>query len=178
MKKLISPPSSIILYLIFLLLTLIIAFNLARSDKDTRFVHYQEVSFSTAWHYDYLNGMTGTTKLPNDLPQTDSSILILSNKIPTLTQPTSFFFRARHTAVKIYVGDKLMIDTYSTTKPNHFGLEGIVYHELLLLPENSGEMITIESYSQVSRYLTKPGNIYLGDRGVSPKSSALLFLFK
>ena len=183
MKKLISSQCSIILYLIFLILTLIIAFNLARSDKDNRFIDYSEISFNNPWQYDYLNGMTGTTKLPNDLPQTDSSILILSNRIPILTQPTSFFFRARHTAVKIYVGDKLMIDTYSSTNPNPCGLEGIFYHELLLLPENSGEIITIESYSDVSRYLTKPGNIYLGDRSsffmylISEKSQTLICAF-
>lgn len=135
-------------------------------------MHCPEIPFDNAWHYDYLNGITGTTKLPNDLPETDSSTLILSNKIPTLTKPTSFFFRARHTSVKIYIGDKLMINTYSTTHPNHFDLEGIFYHELLLLPENSGEAITIESHCEVSRYLTKPGNIYLGDRG-----SFFIYLF-
>ena len=134
MKTSFTKQRSIAIYCIFLLITCFLAYDFNGSPNDNRFESLEAHSFATPWFYDYLNGISGMTTLPNDLPQTDSHTLILKNKIPTLTTPTSFFFRARHTSVKIYLDDKLMIDSSLTTNPSHswFGIEGIFYYELFL----------------------------------------------
>ena len=167
MKKCWLNQCTIFIYFIFMTLVFLTAFIFTRPNIDHRFKQVEDITFPTLWEYDYGNGQIGMTKLPNDLPESTSTTLYLTNTIPKLSMPTSFFFRARHTVVKITLDSEVIIDQTTTFPSDSFwsSVDGIYYHEIPLTPEDEGKKLVIESHSDVPRYLTKPGNIYLGDRG-------------
>ena len=165
MKEFVRKKWHILLY--FLFLFLIFVGVLCHRSEDESFQIKEGIPFEQQWQYDFLEGTTGQCELPCDLPKTKSNTLILTNTLPVLQADTSFFFRVRHTAVRIYIGDKLMLDTISGHEEDldWSNLLGIYYQEIPVSVEDSGKPVRIESMCSTNHYLSSPGSVYLGDRG-------------
>lgn len=165
MKEFVRKKWHILLY--FLFLFLIFVGVLCHRSEDESFQIKEGIPFEQQWQYDFLEGTTGQCELPCDLPKTKSNTLILTNTLPVLRADTSFFFRVRHTAVRIYIGDKLMLDTISGHEEDldWSNLLGIYYQEIPVTVEDSGKPVRIESMCSTNHYLSSPGSVYLGDRG-------------
>lgn len=136
-------------------------------NHDEKFVEYDTVPFAENWQYDFLEGTSGITDLPADLPQNSSHTLVLKNTLPEVDHTVSLFFQVRHVAVKIYVDGELCVDTISCRDDNSLweDMIGLYYQEISITPEDSGKEIVIESFSNHKRYIASPGEVYLGDRG-------------
>lgn len=165
MKEMLRKKWNILLYFVFLLL--IFVGVLWHRSEDESFQIKEGIPFEQKWQYDFLEGTTGQCELPCDLPKTKSNTLVLTNTLPALQADTSFFFRIRHTAVRIYIGDKLVIDTISGHEDDldWSNLLGIYYQEIPVTVADSGKEVRIESMCSTAHYLSSPGSVYLGDRG-------------
>jgi len=163
----------ICMYYVFLILILVSVVKVNRTDTDDRFLEFDSIAFSDGWQYEFEGGDSGVTSLPVSSSLAKQGLnpechrLFLKNTIPKLDEKVSFFFRARHTAVRIYVDGKVVMDRLSEEKAEEkwYNLEGIFYHEIQLSPKDSGKELVIESYATAQYYLSTPGNVYLGDRG-------------
>lgn len=165
MKEFISKKWHILLYFLFIIL--IFAGVFLHKSGDESFRIREGVPFEQQWKYDFLEGTTGQCELPCDLPKTKSDTLILTNTLPDLQADTSFFFRIRHTAVRIWIGDRLIVDTISGNEDDldWSNLLGIYYQEIPVTVADSGKEVRIESSCSTNHYLSSPGSVYLGDRG-------------
>ncbi|MBO5522265.1 MAG: response regulator [Roseburia sp.] len=160
-----------ILYFLFLGITIIFLICAGSSGEDYRYIQYDEIPFGEPWDYLFSDGTAGETELPAQLEAGEAESLILTNVLPEIPEGTVFIYRSRHTSVKIYVGGELRYDQGlhsgdgSAVEDTIFPLPGNVWNEVMLLEEDSGKEIRIESTGIVQSYLEGPGSIYLGDRG-------------
>lgn len=160
-----------ILYFLFLGITIIFLICAGSSGEDYRYIQYDEIPFDEPWDYLFSDGTAGKTELPAQLKAGEVTSLLLTNVLPEIPEGTVFIYRSRHTSVKIYVGGELRYDQGlhsgdgSVVEDTIFPLPGNVWNEVMLLEEDSGKEIRIESTGIVQNYLEGPGSIYLGDRG-------------
>ena len=157
----------IVIYFIFIAITFCMVIFHDNGKNDDIFKEKGNIAFSSGWEYDFLNGISGVTDLPADLPKNNSNTLILKNTLPELDDSQSFFLRVRHVGVKIYVGDDLRVDTISGRKKKGLwdSMIGIYYQEVPVTSADSGKEIVMETQSKTQFYLKTPGAVYLGDRG-------------
>lgn len=166
-KKFLKEKWYIILYIVCFLVTCAALLVIRLNESDDTFIQEKEYAFSDDWYYYIPDGQCGFTSLPGKLPKTKCTTMTLSKTLPELETEETFVFRARHTFVKISVGDEVVFDnlTAAVEKNEWLGINGIEYIDIALQPEDSGKTITVESYTTEVRYLIKPGSVYLGDRG-------------
>ena len=171
MKAWIKEKWYIVLYFLFLGITICFLVHTGRSGEDYQFARYDGLTFEQPWTYLFSDGTKGETELPAQLTAGRVEELILENTLPRLPEGTEFVYRSRHTSVKIYVGEELRYDSLVQTGSNEqvkdtwFPLPGNIWNEVPLKTGDSGKEIKIISTGIVERYLKGPGNVYLGDRG-------------
>lgn len=167
MKGFLKQKWHVILYFVFIVMTILIIGVSFLAKEHTLFERLPEERWDSKWKYDLTEGTVGYTELPASLPKVDTDHIILTNTIPKLEKPTSFMFRIRHVNVNITVGGEKRLDQISEMNEinSWYLMPGIYYYEVMLYPEDSGKEIKIESVSSIKRYLFNPGAVYLGDRG-------------
>lgn len=166
MKDFFKEKWHIVLYFVFIVIAFcMVCFH--SDNQDEIFKEYDDIPFSKDWKYDFLEGTSGITDLPSDLPKNNSHTLILKNTLPEVDHRVSFFYRVRHVAVKIYVNGELRVDTISNRNNDALWEEmiGLYYQEIPITPADSGKEVVIEMTSNHMRYIASPGEVYLGDRG-------------
>lgn len=170
MKTFLKTKWYIILYFLFLILTLYFLVCAGNSGENYRYVQYDEIRFEKPWEYLFSDGTAGETELPAQLEAGDVESLTLVNELPEIPEGTVFIYRSRHTSVKIYIGGELVYDQTvhsgdgSKIEETLFPLPGNVWNEVRLSKEDAGKEIRIESTGIVQSYLKGPGSIYLGER--------------
>lgn len=166
MKDFLRRKWQVILYFILLFLSSVLILTTVGHGENNKFDMERGVQMADDWSYDMLNGKTGKTKLPAMLPDTDTGKMILSNVLPNIQNDMSFFFKARHTNVRIIIGDEVVYDQLSKTheKDTWLNMPGSVYVEVPISRSDSGKTIVIESYGSIKRYLINQGHTFLGDR--------------
>ena len=158
----------VMLYFFLMFLSLILLFATFGNKENSKIRNNNEVQFNTPWAYDMLNGKKGfVDNLPATLPDTDTKEMILSNTLTQIDRDISFFFKARHTKIRILIDGIVVYDQVnnSTERDTWLGMPGSIYHEIEVSRSDSGKQIVIESYCDIDRYLCSPGKAYLGDRG-------------
>lgn len=167
MKRILKYRTHIILYFLFLGITMLNIVLLWHCSGSENFEIAPEMDFSTNWNYEYDDGTSGSMNLPGKTPKTSSEFLVLSKQLPTITHDVSMFVWIRHTFDQIYVDDKLIIDHKNDMNPiaRYTGIGGLHFEEIKLTPADSGKIVSIHLNSSLAKYLSSPGQIYLGDRG-------------
>ncbi len=175
---------NIVLFFVFAGVVAVAVLYVSISGRDERvlFSTGNTVDISEDWKYEYSDGVSGTTALPGALPWNKSRIMTLSKTLPDVADNMYLIFRARHTFVRISIDGKVVIDRLSQAeeKNDWYTLEGLYYIEVPMSHEYSGKEIRIDSYSSEPKYLSRPGAIYLGERGtfvidhIDTKMSALI----
>lgn len=157
-----------VLFFVLFFLSFFFLFLAMQSGENYLYTRYEPLEFEKEWEYEFSDGTTGTTILPANLSAGDATRLTLTNTLPELTDNVTFIFRARHTIVKFYIDGKLVYDQEAdgrgAVKDTVFPLSGNVWNEVELDETDSGKTITIVSEGNVKKYLTSPGEVYLGDR--------------
>lgn len=171
----------IMVYFLFLGITICFLIHSGRSGEDYLFTRYDGLTFAKPWTYLFSDGTKGKTELPAQLTAGSVDELTLQNTLPELPEGVEFVYRSRHTSVKIYVGGELRYDSAAQisaaqgsvlqgdskeqVKDTWFPLPGNIWNEVPLTTADSGKEIKIVSTGITERYLKGPGNVYLGDRG-------------
>ena len=157
-----------VLFFVLFFLSFFFLFLAMQSGEDYLYTRYEPLKFEKGWEYEFSDGTTGTTTLPANLSAGDATSLTLTNTLPEITGDVTFVFRARHTIVKFYIDGKLIYDQEAdgrgAVKDTVFPLSGNVWNEVQLDASDSGKTITIVSEGIVKKYLTSPGEVYIGDR--------------
>ncbi len=171
----------IMVYFLFLGITICFLIHSGRSGEDYLFTRYDGLTFAQPWNYLFSDGTKGKTELPAQLTAGSVDELTLQNTLPELPEGVEFVYRSRHTSIKIYVGGELRYDSAAQisaaqgsvlqgdskeqVKDTWFPLPGNIWNEVPLTTADSGKEIKIVSTGITERYLKGPGNVYLGDRG-------------
>ena len=167
MKKRLIEKWHVIVYIVFLIISILMVISTMISKKNYQIEEYSDIPFEHEWQYEYGNGVSGTTKIPGKIQKTDSNELWLTNTLPKIEHTVSLVYRARHANVRIYLDG---IEVYDDIEEHAdvkswFPLTGNIYTEIVLDEEDSGKQISIESHCESSRYLAGIGECYIGDRG-------------
>lgn len=167
MKQFWKEKWNVVLYFVLVGIVIFMVLRHTNSGYDESFVMMEETDISQGWIYSFNDGSRGITALPANLDYNGGDTLYLTNFLPEITAKQSLFFRARHTAVRIFIDGELRYDSISgrTDEDYWYDMVGISYNEISLYPEDSGKHIVIQSKSPMERYIKNPGSVYLGDRG-------------
>lgn len=158
-----------VLFFVLFFLSFYFVYLALQSGENYLYERYEPLRFEKNWEYEFSDGTRGTTALPAKL-KTGGEVysLTLTNTLPEMTGDNWFIFRARHTVIKIYVDGELVYDQEAdgrgAVRDTVFPLSGVVWNEVQLDETDSGKTITIVSEGGVEKYLTAPGEVYLGER--------------
>lgn len=161
---------NVVVYFILFFLTFGFCIMVMQNGENYFFKHYDQLEWEKGWEYEFSDGTSGITELPARLEPEGENVtkITLTNTLPEITEDVTFIFRARHTVVKFYLDGELIYDQEADGRgaiyDTAFPLQGNVWNEVRLSEEDSGKTITIVSEGNVKKYLTAPGEVYLGDR--------------
>ena len=80
MKKRLIEKWHVIVYIVFLIISILMVISTMISKKNYQIEEYSDIPFEHEWQYEYGNGVSGTTKIPGKIQKTDSNELWLTNK--------------------------------------------------------------------------------------------------
>lgn len=169
MKKYWKKKWNIVLYFVLFGISIVFVGIAGQSGEQYRFERYESLTFELPWNYQFSDGTKGITDLPAELEVDNAQQLVLTNTLPAVDTGMSFFYRARHTNAKIYIGGELVYNQeegkdgsiYETA----FSLPGNVWDEVHLTKEDSHKQVKIVLSGNVLKYLKAPGEVFIGDRG-------------
>jgi len=166
-KKFFKEKWNVILYFVFAGIVIYLVVSHSNSGYDDIFVEYAGTDFSQGWSYIYDDGTRGMTSLPSTLPYKGADTLYLENDIPEFVGNQTLIYRAKHTAIRVFIGGELRYDNATNREDGDywFDISGIVYNEINLTEADAGKHIVIQTKSPMYKYINKPGRIYIGDRG-------------
>lgn len=160
---------NVVLYFVLVIISIFFIYLASQSGENYQFERYEQLTFDQPWEYEFSDGTKGTTELPANLEAGDVEELTLTNRLPEVMDGMSFIYRARHTNAKIYIDDVLVYDQVAseggTVRNTIFPLPGTVWDEVHLTTKDSQKEVKIVLSGFVNKYLTAPGEAYVGDRG-------------